>query len=274
MLVVERKEFSIPAQQGAPVKDSNVRRRRLATMPQQQLPLDELTLALARINNLLLTEEKVDRAVQLLAEGIRDAFPGSSGAGVSLLDEHGTSISTGVTDPVVRKADEAQYELGQGPCLTAWASERTVVIDDVASDDRWPLWSQAVSSLSIRSVISAPLITGTRCLGALKIYSTEPGAYDAATARPLEKLIVPAATLLDHIQSSDTPQRFTQVLSSALNSRDTINRAQGFLMHRYGLEQVAALQKLLELSKTGRQSLLSVSTEILTGTKNGPDDES
>jgi GAF domain-containing protein len=193
---------------------------------------------------------------------------------VSLLDEHGTSISTGVTDPVVRKADEAQYELGQGPCLTAWASERTVVIDDVASDDRWPLWSQAVSSLSIRSVISAPLITGTRCLGALKIYSTEPGAYDAATARPLEKLIVPAATLLDHIQSSDTPQRFTQVLSSALNSRDTINRAQGFLMHRYGLEQVAALQKLLELSKTGRQSLLSVSTEILTGTKNGPDDES
>jgi GAF domain-containing protein len=243
-------------------------------MPQQQLPLDELTLALARVNNLLLTEEKVGRAVQLLAEGIRDAFPGSSGAGVSLLDEQGTRISTGVTDPVVREADEAQYELGQGPCLTAWATERTVMIDDVVTDDRWPLWSQAVSTLSIRSVISAPLMTGTRCLGALKIYSTEPGAYDAATARPLEKLIVPAATLLDNIQSSDAPQRFTQVLSSALHSRDTINRALGFLMHRHGLDHGAALQKLLELSRTGRQPLFSVSTDILTGTKNGPDDES
>lgn len=240
----------------------------------QQLPLDELTLALARINDLLLTEEKVDRAVQLLAEGIRDAFPGSSGAGVSLLDEQGTRTSTGATDPVVLEADKAQYELGQGPCLTAWATERTVVIHDVVTDDRWPVWSQAVSDLAIRSVISAPLMSGTRCIGALKIYSTQADAYDAASARPLEKLIVPAATLLDNIQSSDAPQRFTQVLASALLSRDTINRAQGFLMHRHGLDQGAALRKLLELSRTGRQSLFSVSTEILTGTKDSPDEGS
>jgi GAF domain-containing protein len=238
----------------------------------QQLPLDELTLALARINGLLLTEEKVDRAVQLLAEGIRDAFPGSSGAGVSLLDEHGNRTSTGATDPVVLEADEAQYELGQGPCLTAWATERTVVIHDVVTDDRWPLWSQAVRDLSIRSVISAPLMSGTRSLGALKIYSTQPGAYDAGTARPLEKLVVPAATLLANIQSSEAPKRFTQVLTSALLSRDTINRAQGFLMHRHGMDQGAALQKLLQLSKTSRQSLFSVSTEILNEMKSGPDD--
>ncbi|WP_344763352.1 hypothetical protein [Paenarthrobacter aurescens] len=45
----------------------------------QQLPLDELTLTLARIRGLLLTEEKVDRAVQLLAEGVRDAFPAARG---------------------------------------------------------------------------------------------------------------------------------------------------------------------------------------------------
>jgi transcriptional regulator with GAF, ATPase, and Fis domain len=238
----------------------------------QQLPLDDLTLALARINNLLLTEEKVDRAVQLLAEGIRDAFPASSGAGVSLLDEKGTRTSTGATDPVVLEADSAQYELGQGPCLTAWATERTVVIQDVLTDDRWPSWSQAVKDLSIRSVISAPLMAGRRCLGALKIYSTQPGAFDSATARPLEKLVVPAATLLDNIQSSDSPLRFTRVLSSALDSRDTVNRAQGFLMRLHGLDQGEALKKLVELSRTSRQSLLSVSTDILAGTKNISDD--
>jgi transcriptional regulator with GAF, ATPase, and Fis domain len=269
MLVMDRKKFSGPAQQGA--SHSNVRRRRLAIMP-QQLPLDDLTLALARINDLLLTEEKVDRAVQLLAEGIRDAFPGSSGAGVSLLDEKGTRTSTGATDPVVLEADSAQYELGQGPCLTAWASESTVVIHDVFTDDRWPLWSQAVRDLSIRSVISSPLMAGRRCLGALKIYSTQPGAFDTDTSRPLEKLVVPAATLLDNIQSSDSPLRFTRVLSSALDSRDTINRAQGFLMRLHGLDQGEALKKLVELSRTTRQSLLSVSREILNGTKNLSDD--
>jgi transcriptional regulator with GAF, ATPase, and Fis domain len=238
----------------------------------QQLPLDELTLALARINDLLLTEEKVDRAVQLLAEGIRDAFPGSSGAGVSLMDENGTRTSTGATDSVVLEADSAQYELGQGPCLTAWATERTVLIQDVLTDDRWPLWSVAVRDLSIRSVISAPLMAGRHCLGALKIYSTRPGAFDADTSRPLEKLVVPAATLLANIQGSDSPLRFTRILASALDSRDTINRAQGFLMQLHGFEQSEALRKLVELSRTSRQSLLSVSTEILTGTKNISDD--
>jgi GAF domain-containing protein len=238
----------------------------------QQLPLDDLTLAMARINNMLLTEEKVDRAVQLLAEGIRDAFPASSGAGVSLLDETGTRTSTGATDPVVLEADSAQYELGQGPCLSAWASERTVVIEDVLTDDRWPLWSRAVRDLSIRSVISSPLMSGERCLGALKIYSAQPGAFDADTSRPLEKLVVPAATLLDNIQSSDSPLRFTQILASALDSRDTINRALGFLMRLHGLNQGEALKKLVELSRTSRQPLLSVSTEILTGTKNLSDD--
>lgn len=240
----------------------------------QQLPLDELTLALARINNLLLTEAKVDRAVQLLAEGIRDAFPGSAGAGVSLLDEQGTRTSTGATNPVVLEADKAQYELGQGPCLTAWATERTVVIHDITTEDRWPLWCQAVSKLAVRSVISAPLMAGTQCLGALKIYSDQPGMYDETTARPLEKLIVPASTLLDNIQSSDAPQRFTSVLTSALNSRDAINRAQGFLMHMYGLDHSAAVHKLLDLSRTQNLPLLNVSADILGGAKNASEDGS
>lgn len=233
----------------------------------QQLPLDELTLALARIEGLLLTEEKVDRAVQLLAQGIRDVFPGSSGAGVSLLDEQGRRTSTGVTDVVVLEADAAQYELGQGPCLTAWRTQQTVVVTDVLMDDRWPQWSSRVRDLAIRSVISTPLIGGTKCLGALKIYATKPEAYGPAAARTLERLVVPAATLLDNIQSTETPKRFTQVLATALDSRDTIHRAQGFLMHMHGISHDEALQRLVQLSKRRRQTLLTVSNKILSTTE-------
>jgi GAF domain-containing protein len=268
MLVRERKMGSAPGRQGVPERPVG-RIRKGGLMP-QQLPLDQLTLSLARIKNLLLTEEKVDHAVQLLAEGIRDSFDGSAGAGVSLMDEQGSRTSAGATDAVVLEADAAQYELGQGPCLTAWATERTLLIQDVATDDRWPLWSQAVRHLSIRSVISTPLMVGPRCLGALKIYATVPGAFDAATARPLEKLAAPAATLLDNIQTSEAPQRITQALTSALHSRDTVNRAQGILMQKDGLGASEALRELVRLSKAGRRSLLSVSTDIVGGTKNTP----
>ncbi|WP_461186564.1 GAF domain-containing protein [Arthrobacter sp. Z4-13] len=238
----------------------------------QQLPLSELTLVMARIEDLLLTEEKVGRAVQLLAEGIRDAFPGSSGAGVSLLDGQGQRISTGSTDPVVLRADEAQYELGQGPCLTAWATENTVLVQDAAGDDRWPLWARAIAGLPVRSVISAPLLAGTKCLGALKIYSEEPGTYDESTARSLEKLAAPAALLLDNIQGSETPRRFSAVLTTALTSRDSANHAAGILMERHGIGPEQAHQELLRMARATGKPITAVATDVITGRRNSSHD--
>ncbi|GGJ22815.1 GAF and ANTAR domain-containing protein [Paenarthrobacter histidinolovorans] len=232
------------------------------------LPLAELTLTLARVKGLLLTEEKVDRAVQLLAEGIRDAFPESAGAGVSLLDERGRRTSAGATGPLVIQADQAQYELDEGPCLTAWATERTVILYDTGVEDRWPLWTPTAKGLAIASAISVPMTAGTTCIGALKLYSTEAKAYNAATARPLEKLAATAATLLDNIQISEKPHRFSRILIDTLTHRDTINRAQGYLMSQLGLGPDEAFEELLHLSRTSRQSLASVSSEILSGTRN------
>lgn len=229
----------------------------------EHLPLDELTFTLARLRGLLLTQEKVDRAVQLLAEGIRDAFPGSSGVGVTLVDEDGNGTSCGATDPVVLKADAAQYEFAQGPCLLAWESQRPVLVRDAAADDRWPLWSPAARDLSVRSVISSPLMVARRCLGALKVYSPLPNAYNDAAALSLDKFAVPAATLLDHIQGADTPRRFTDVFAAALHSRDATHRAQGVLMQLHGFSSERALQELMHLSKTSRHSLVGVSQEIL-----------
>jgi transcriptional regulator with GAF, ATPase, and Fis domain len=234
----------------------------------QQLPLDELTLTLARIRGLLLTEEKVDRAVQLLAEGVRDAFPGSAGAGVSLIDEQGNRTSAGATDPLVIQGDQSQYRLGEGPCLTAWATERTVIVGNAEADDRWPLWTESARELQIASVISVPLIRGTKCLGAMKLYAAAPDAYDLTTARPLEKLAASAAILLDNIQSSDTPKRFSEGLVGALISRDAISRAQGYLMGQRGMTEEDAVRELLNMSQASKQSLASVSAEILSGGRN------
>ncbi|MBT2585582.1 GAF and ANTAR domain-containing protein [Arthrobacter sp. ISL-95] len=231
----------------------------------QQLPLDELTLTLARIRGLLLTEEKVDRAVQLLAEGIRDAFPGSAGAGVSLIDEQGNRTSAGATDPLVIQGDQSQYRLGEGPCLSAWATEQTVIVSNAGVDDRWPAWAESARELKIASVISAPLIRGPRCFGAMKLYAAATDAYDQSTAGSLEKLAASAAILLDNIQSTETPKRFSEGLVEALTSRDAISRAQGYLMGQLGMTEEEAVSKLLDLSQESKKSLASVSVEILGG---------
>lgn len=49
-------------------------------MTKKHLPLDELSGAIGRILGLLLTEEKVDQAVQSLSQAIKESVPGSIGA--------------------------------------------------------------------------------------------------------------------------------------------------------------------------------------------------
>jgi GAF domain-containing protein len=233
---------------------------------EQNLPLDELSVVIGRIRGLLLTEEKVDRAVHTLARAIKEAIPGTVGAGVSLMDSQGHRTSAGFTDRIVERVDALQYELGQGPCLTAWAAEETVLVEDVRADPRWPDWSAAVEALPVRSVVSSALVSGRECIGALKVYAALPFVYDSGTGQLLELFAAPAATLLSHIQASEVPHRMSAGLQAALHSRDAVNRACGILMERHGLSYEQALQQLMRQARDTAQTLPQISAETIAGT--------
>src|SRR3954468_13104770 len=101
------------------------------------LPLaDELAALTARLATLLLDHDSVDEAVRSLAHALVEAIPGTAGAGASLMDTRGLRTSTASTDPVVLEADQLQYDLGQGPCLTAWAQQATVIVEDTRTEKR------------------------------------------------------------------------------------------------------------------------------------------
>ncbi|RDV09434.1 ANTAR domain-containing protein [Arthrobacter sp. RT-1] len=229
-----------------------------------RLPLDDLTATIARIRGLLLTEEKVDRAVSLLARAIKESMPGNPGTGVSLLDAGGKRTSSASTDAMVEQADAIQYSLGEGPCLTAWASEEVVIIDDVHTDERWPRWRDAVLGMPVRSVVSTPLMAGKEALGALKIYSALPGQYDESTGRVLSLFAGTAATLLAHIQGSEAPLKMTESLKATVSSRDLINRACGMLMERHGVSHDQAMQELIQNARAAGATLVEVSEQLVT----------
>jgi GAF domain-containing protein len=231
----------------------------------RKLPLDELSTVIARIQGLLLTEEKVDRAVRLLARAIKDSVSGATGAGVSILDSRGRRTSSASTDEVVTRGDALQYDLGQGPCLTAWAMEETVVVRDVVTDPRWPDWTDVVRDMPIRSVVSTPLIAEQECIGALKIYSDRADAFGDEAARVLELFAAPAATLLANIQASEAPHRISEALAESLHSRDLVNRACGILMQRHSLTVDMALAELMRRARRQNSTLGQISADIVAG---------
>src|SRR4051812_50047683 len=86
----------------------------------QGLPLaDELAAVFARMSGLLMSEETTSTAVNLVTALAREAIPGAVGAGVTLVDDRGGKTTSGASDPVVEKADSMQYEVDEGPGLTA-----------------------------------------------------------------------------------------------------------------------------------------------------------
>ncbi|HEX2300327.1 MAG TPA: transcription antitermination regulator, partial [Pseudonocardiaceae bacterium] len=100
----------------------------------------ELTTVFARIHSMLLSRESAATAVEQLAEVAQDVVDSAIGAGASMIGVQGHTMSTGATDAVAEAADTLQYELGEGPCLSAWATEALQRVDDTATETRWRRW--------------------------------------------------------------------------------------------------------------------------------------
>jgi GAF domain-containing protein len=230
------------------------------------LPLaNELATLMGPMVGGFLSEESASNAVQSLAYVLKDSVPRSAGAGASIINARGRRESAGATDPVVLRADRLQYELGQGPCLSAWAEQRAIIIQDTADETRWPEWTAAVADLPLRSVLSAPLTTGGRRIGAFKVYSPTPRAFDDYSVFLIERLAAPAAVLLGNARDREASQRLSSRLVEALANRDMISRAQGVLIARMDITPHEALVVMLSASRGEDKPLHLVAREIVSG---------
>ena len=238
---------------------------------QPESPATELTTVFARIQNMLLSQERAAVAVHQLAQVARALIPVAAGAGVSLLDAQGTRTSAGATDRLVETADALQYDLGNGPCLSAWATATPQRVNDTTDDDRWPQWSTAAASSGILSMISVPMVFQDRCLGAMKVYATVAHAFTGHEEQQLGLLAAAAATLLGSAQTADAPQRLSAALQSGLEDRQAVDRATGMLMEQRATDPDDAHSVLLTASLAQGRPMAEVARQVL---RRRPDPES
>lgn len=233
-------------------------------MTEKTLPLtDELAGLAARMSPLLLSADTVMASVQVLTWLAKEAIPATTGAGVSLMDDQGHRISRGATSATVLEADDLQYRLDVGPCLTSWAERRTVRVDDIEHDPRWPQWSKRIQPLNLCSSVSAPLQCEDRVLGAVKVYSELPAAFDERTERLLEGFADTAALLLGNVASLDNGTKLSDPLRQALKDRDTVQLAKGVLMQREGLTEDQAFQSMVTQARATHRELHTVAARVL-----------
>ena len=183
--------------------------------------------------------------------------------GASILMRHrGTAESVASSDPLARRADELQCELGEGPCVSSATDGEAHLLFDVHGQQRWPRYARVLASQTqIRCVLSFPLPAGDRA--ALNLFADEQGAFTDADVELGSVLAAHASTLLALAEAEETA---TNLRAALEHSRD-IGIALGILMALRKVTRDDAFTLLRMTSQRTHRKLHDIALEVLeTGT--------
>lgn len=164
--------------------------------------------------------------------------------------------SVAYSSDLILRADQLQYELGEGPCLDAVWTDGLFVVRHLVADGRWPRWAPAAADLGVRSSLSVHLFTNI-ALGSLNLYSLNPRDYDDSDLEAA-KVIGAHASVVVAVTRSE------QHLWQAIDTRNLIGQAQGILMAKYGLTAERAFEVLRRYSQQQNRKLAAVAEQLAT----------
>jgi GAF domain-containing protein len=224
---------------------------------------EELAAVYARLSGILLTEQTMETALQLITSLARDTIATSLGCGVTLLGADGQPTTSASTDPLIDTLDRLQYGLEEGPCLAAWATSTVIRVDDLATDGRWPIWSPQAVSFGVKSVLSAPLEAGGTSWGAIKVYGNDACSFDAHAEDFLRRFADQAAIFVSNVNTARSAGRIGDDVKETLQARDVIATAKGMVMAQNGLESESAYRELVSLAHSARIPLREVAERMV-----------
>lgn len=190
-----------------------------------------------------------------------ETVPGCDMASITML-RGGKPATPAFTDKTALLLDETQYQLGDGPCLSA-IRHRGVEHVSSKSDDRWPAFVSAASDHGVLATMSVPLGNDEAVMGALNLYSETATEYDSA-ARDVacgfaDQLGVAVATATLYMESYELSRQLQQ----AMESRAVIEQAKGILMAAQRCTPDAAFNILVRASQNQNRKLRAIAAEIV-----------
>ncbi len=224
---------------------------------------EDLGPAMARASGLLLSGRVVEAVLPLLTATALHVVPAAVGAGITIPGSDGSLATAAGTDPLVERADALQYELDEGPCLDAWRQRRYIVADDLSAEKRWPRWAPLAAELGLRSVASAGLVAGEAAVGAIKLYSTRPAAFDEADRAALVLFAAQAAILVNSAETFQRAGHLSEDVQVALRERDTVTRATGLIMGREKVPEDRAFSYLMSRAQSEGTAIHEAAARLL-----------
>lgn len=215
----------------------------------------DLAQALGDLAVKMQDQDDTEATLRAIVSGAVAIVPGARWAGVSLIE--GRTIQARVpSDPIAAKLDTLQSDLDEGPCLSALREHRTVLIDDMATETRWPRFCQAAMDIGARSLLTFQLYVVQQNLGALNLYGSDAGVFAEDSVLVGEIVAQHASVALIGAAAEDQ-------FGAALHSRDIIGQAKGIIMERFKVNSTAAFGLLTRLSQDSNTKLVDIARNLV-----------
>jgi GAF domain-containing protein len=228
------------------------------------------TVELVGLQNALLKADSVEQFLHELALLSTRLVADGLSCGMTLRQRGRPPATAACTDPLASRADEIQYQTGDGPCLHAIRRAEVVRIDDLATFGRWPRFSRQAVKLGIRSCLALPLFDDSEPAGALNLYARRQAAFGPAETTRAERFARNASGALTLALRMASCNDLNDQLRSSIVSRAVIDQALGVIMATERCPRDKAFALLRTASQNTNVKLRDLAATIVTSVSGEP----
>ncbi len=179
------------------------------------------------------------------------------------LVEADKATTAAFTGELALHLDERQYEKDRGPCLAAAAGGETILVTDMAAEDRWPDYAAEAVQHGALSSLSVALPVQEAVTGALNIYGTTTDAFDQSAVELAQNFAGYAAIAVSNAHHYANSTALAAQMRDAMDSRAVIEQAKGILISQRGCSPEEAFDILVRASRNGNRKLRDIAQGLV-----------
>jgi GAF domain-containing protein len=219
--------------------------------------------ALAELVHVKLGETDLDSLCGRAAELARNTVAGADEASITVIHQQ-QSRTAAATDNRTLRLDQIQQKPSGGPGEPAAADNATVLVRDIAREERWPPWVAYATGTGIRSALSIGLPIHTAISGSLTLYSEKTDAFDDAAVELARTFADYTAVALANAYLYDSTADLAEHMRRAMEHRAVIEQAKGIVMSERRCTADEAFAILTKMSQDTNRKLRDVAAALVT----------
>jgi GAF domain-containing protein len=184
----------------------------------------------------------LEQTMLRVAQYALEMAPTASGAALTELE--GASRVTVATSSLLSMAENAQFEVRQGPTLTAIEECRPIRSESLGGEPMWPRYAGRVRRLGLESVLAIPLVLRKTVIAVLSLYAPGKAAFTECDTVIAARYAAPAAAIARNARVLEQCRTEIHQLREALLVRPVIDEAIGIIRSQTGATEEAALRSL------------------------------